>query len=138
MPRHTLFGLLDLFLHASACLPSCPGIVSSDAPCHGIMHSMLRHTIHYQFLHPHMPWHAPLHAWFCQILISTHAMACNPLCLGMLLTFLFFDRFESFSSPFDSKARIIIYKIKDHVKMSKMIIKLTKFLSIAALKYIYF
>ena len=118
MPRHSILYLDSLV----CCFVACRGILNTanffNFACHGMLHCMLRHGC------------------YCQFLISAHAMACNPLCLGMLLTSSFLNRFESFS--FDSNARIIICKIKYHVKVSKMIIILTKFLSIGALKYINF
>ena len=77
-------------------------------PCHCIVNTTY-------FCLPLMLRHAPSmlrHCCFCQFFISAHAMACSSLCLGMLLTFSFFDHFESFSFLFDFNARIIICKTK--------------------------
>ena len=113
LPWTPLFVVLS---YAMASIPLCRGMLNTasffKSACLGMLHCMLRH------------------ACYCQFLIFVHAMASNPLCLGMFFTFSYFNCFESFSSPFDSNARIIICKIKYHVKMSKMIIMLTKLLSI--------
>ena len=115
------FLCLDYFL---CWFIACRGILNTanffKFACHGMLYCMLRH------------------ACYCQFMIFAHAMACCPLCLGMRLTFSSLHCFESFSSPFDYNARIIICKIKYHIKVSKMIITLTKLLSKATLKYIKF
>ena len=74
----------------------------------------------------------------CGIEATANAVASNAQCLGIQSIFLILYSFWVFFSSFNFNARVITCNIKYHVKVSKMLIMLTKLLSKGTLKYIKF
>ena len=127
MPRHPLLNAaaLDLqFFHES-----------THATTLGTQCCSIHHSANFRIF----AFFLMLRHWnYCQFWSFFQCCGIGSPMLQHSSLFFFFVPFSSFLSSFDSNARAITYNIKYHVNVSKMIIILTKLLSIRALKHINF